>query len=981
MNISKLNFLKCGVAPVALGCALLAGISSATGQAVTASTGTTVATAVGVPSTDNQATEIIVTGSHIARPQLQSTIPVAVVSSAAIDAKGITNIQDEFKDLPIVGQSADRASSNFQNAGNATATVNLRNLGSSRTLVLINGRRSVGVPGDSAVDLNNIPTDMIDHVEIATGGTSAVYGSDAVAGVVNIILKNKFTGLQLHAQNMLSDKGDAQSALFSVLAGKEFGDGKGHIVANFTYTKDRGLTSSARDFSAHDSPNQSSYAPQGTFYSGNDKFTFDHNNNVKLYQGAAIDGYNRAQNRYLSLPVTRYTGSALGDYEFSPAADLYFEATYTKTKSRAGLEPQAIDDNGNPGQGVINFDGSAFPGIPLTNPYIPAQILQSAIAQGASYIDFRRRSNDIFQRSNSNDRDYIRGVIGLKGDLGSNWKYDLDYEHSQTRDHTSHGAILLTNYGAALNSTTLGGQIVCADAAAQAAGCVPINIFGFNTASAAADNFLSTYTGKGVVIPGATPGDKVTYDYLAHVHQDVATLSLTGSPFKLPGGPLSIAAGAEFHAERSSEVFDPFTRSGYSSSQIANNTLGGYNSKEGYVEVSAPLLGDRPLVHDLTIEAAARYANYTTIGSVWTYKYGGSYAPSRDIRFRAIYARAVRAPNVGELYSAQNQTAPQVTDPCDQNLGKGDLPTTGPNAGMPASATLPAAGCAAIPGIAGTIKKNGYFAYSLAQIQTITGLLGGNPHLQAEATNTFTAGATFTPTFFRNFYLTADYYSIKVRNAVAQVDQQTSVNQCVQTGDPQFCNNVIRDNNGFISSVNSIDINASSYLVSGVDVQARYVATPTLIGIESRIDLGIYYNHKFKQQQTPFAGGPISNELGTADAYSSGQLGTGFKNQFTIDATLTTGSFSLSYTLKYLGPVSASLNLYSIPAYTYHDIQAKFAVGKSKQFEFYVGCNNLLDKQPPFIASGNSQWPGTNTVADTYDTLGRMVYAGIKAKI
>ena len=967
MNTSFQFGLKVSAAPMVLGLALLAGP----------------AFAQSAPDTADAANEIIVTGSRIARPELQAPIPIAVVSAQTIQDKGQSNLLDSLRDLPISGQSLDKSASNFSNFDNGVATVNLRNLGSSRTLVLINGRRSIGVPGSTAVDLNNIPTDLIDHVEIATGGTSAVYGSDAVAGVVNIILKKHFEGLQLHLQGMTSGVGDANNKFASITGGTSFGDGKGHISANFTFSDDAGLPSLNRSFSANDTPANSSYAAQGLFdTSGNraysvgagQTYTFDTSNNLKSYQGAAVDGYHRASKRLLTTPVKRYSASLLGDYELSPAADIYFEGSYTKTKAHGTIEALAVDDNHAPGQSVLNFDGTnTFLGIPITNPFMPAAIRNAAIANGQSYVNFRRRSVEIFDRSPYDDRDYFRGVIGVKGELGTKWNYDFSYEHSQVRDDTTSGAILLNNYGAALNATTLNGQVVCADPAARAAGCVPINIFGFNTVSAAATKWLSTYSGVGLVAAGATPGQTVSFDYLRKSYQDVASLNVTGSLFDLPAGPVGVALGAEYHREKATEIYDPFTVAGISSAQQASNTVGSYHSKEAYAELSIPVLRDLPFIHELTLEGAARYADYSTVGSVWSYKVGGTWAPVHDLRFRAMYARAVRAPNINELDAHQSLTAIQVIDPCDQNAGNGDTVKAGGLSPLPAA-------CSNIPAIANYLRTHPNFQYSLAQVQSAFGYLGGNPNLQAEATNTFTAGATFAPSFLRGFDLTVDYYNIKVKNAVASVDQQTSVDQCFNTGNPQFCNYVTRDANGFITQVDSLSINAASYQVAGIDMQARYSFRPHLFHPDERASLGIFYNHKFKQEQTPFVGSAAVNELGTADQYAGSQLGTGFKDQFTINAGYTTGPLSFAYTFKYYGPVTASSGLYDIPSYTYHDIQAKWTVGEARKFEFYVGVNNLFDKQPPLITSGNSQWPGSNTVADTYDVVGRMLYAGVTAK-
>jgi len=940
------------------------------------------APAAGAASSDD-ADVIIVTGSRIARPDLSSSVPVAVVTAAQLQNKGQTNVLDALRDIPISGQSLDKSASNFSNFDNGISTINLRNLGTSRTLVLINGRRSVGTPGDSAVDLNNIPTDMIDHVEVATGGTSAVYGSDAVAGVVNIILKKKFDGIQLHLQGGVSDRGDAKNYLAGVTAGKTFADGRGHVIANFTYSKDDAVFARDRDYSAIDVPNLSSFAQQGLFdTSGTAAFsraagktyTFNSSNAVKLYEGSGVDGYNRASNRLLTTPVERYLGSVLADFEFSPSATLFGEFTYSKTKARSIIEPLAVDDQGAQGQTVYNFDGSAFAGIPVTNPLLPAAIANAAIANGVNFINFRRRSNGIFDRSATSDRDYWRGVIGLKGDIGSGWKYEASYEHSYVKDRTVAGAIMMTNYGAALQATTIGGQVVCADPAARAAGCVPINIFGFNTVTPAMVKFLTTYTGQGALVPGAKAGDPVVNDLSRTGTQDVASINFSGPVFQLPAGPVQVAVGAEYHREKSEQFYDPFTHSGFSSAQQAADTVGSYDSKEVYGEINIPLLRNVPFGKELTLEGAVRYANYSTVGGFFSYKFGGTYAPTSDIRFRAIYARAVRAPNVNELYSGAANTAPSVVDPCDQNGGKGDDPIKG----FP----LPLLdACKAIPGIANFLKTHPNFVYTLAQIQTINGTIGGNLNLGAEATKTFTAGATFTPSFLRGFDLSVDYYRVKVNNAITQVDFQDSVDQCVLTGDPNFCQNVTRDANGIIKSVDAIYLNGASFEVAGLDVQAHYVAKTHLFGPDERIAFGVFWNHKFKQDKTPFAGAFVNKQVGVADVYSTSQnIGTGFRDQLTVNADYQTGPFSLAYTFRYFSPVVTSTAGDYIPSYTYHDLQAKYSFGPDRNYQFYVGVNNLFDKQPPVVSDLTNQWPGTNTVASTYDLLGRRFYAGVTAK-
>ncbi len=1004
---SRLLALRTGVAPLILAVSLAAPASAqdspvtgtpggvvAPGESSTPGTASPGTVAAPQLATDDVSQVIVVTGSRIARPDLSAPVPVAIVNATAIQQSGAGNIQDTLSELPSFGSNlTSRSTTNFSSSGNGSAILNLRNLGEPRTLVLINGRRTVGVPGSSATDVNNIPTDFIERVEIVTGGASAVYGSEAIAGVVNFILKDKFDGLRVRAQHTTSSKGDARRQLLSITGGRSFGDDRGHIMANFSYDTDRGLRSADRSFSARDIPNRSSYAAQGLFsfdtlfLPGATTFTFDADNNLKQYQGANIDGFNRNSVRYLAVPVERYIASTLGNYELTDNVTAYFEAEYSHTKSNSSLEPLATGNN--PPVPVLSPDGSPYPGIPLTNPFIPQGILTAVAAFNAAgagdpdfvpvtNLQFRRRSNDIFDRSNRARRDYYRGVLGLKGDFSDKWHWDAYYEHSQTKDSTRAENALATNYGAALNAIRdPSGNIVCADPAARAVGCVPINIFGFNTVSPAAAAFLRTDTGP--AFGGLVAGSSVDYTYLAKVKQDVVNASVVGELFTLPGGAVTIAAGAEYRREKDSETYDRYTQAGIGLGNQIPNTSGKFNVKEAFVETVVPIFADKPFIKYFGLEGAARYAKYSTVGGVLSYKFGGAYAPTSDIRFRAIYARATRAPNIGELFSPPGQTFPAVVDPCDQGAGAGDDAVIDPSLRVP----LPA-GCAAIPGVAAQATTAQGFTYSTAQLQGVDGLIGGNANLTEETAQTLTVGTVITPRFARNVSMTVDYYRIKVKNAIGQIGQQVSLDQCLTSGDTLFCSNIERNGQGFVTRVNGLNLNVGSYLVSGLDIEGRFHADLEDIDLPGKIDFSIFWNHLFKQQQTPFPGGPVQNERGQADCYECGRLGSGFHNRVNASLVYSVGALTLNYRVDYLSPLvddKTDPDAIRIPAYFYHNAQARYDFGRDRRFGLYAGANNLFDKKPPVFNDTNPvAFPGTQTVASTYDVFGRLLYAGIDVK-
>ena len=687
---------------------------------------------------------------------------------------------------------------------------------------------------------------------------------------------------------------------------------------------------------------------------GTRTFTFGNNNALKTYETANIDGYNRNADRYLSVPVKRYLASGSAHYDFSDAATVYVEGQYAKSESRSRLEPQAVG----------NFD-IGLDGIPITNPFIPTEIRNAMIADGVTDLAFRRRSNDIFDRSNSNDRDTWRLVGGVRGDFADGWSYDVYYTHGETRDRTASGTVLGPNYANALNAVAGPNGPVCAinvdaDPTNNDPNCVPINIFGLNTVSAAAANYVTN------------GGQLSTYD--ARVKQDVLSGSVSGELFQLPGGPVGIAFGAEYRKERSTEDFDEATNLGQTLGNQLSDTSGSFDVKELFVEVVAPILSQVPFAEYLGVEAAARYADYSTVGGVWSWKIGGEYAPVRDIRFRAVYSEATRAPNISELFSAQSETFPSVTDPCDQREGGGD--------GAPITKTTLSQACLAVPAIAAAAATPGGFVYTTADIQTINGFLGGNPDLEEEVARTLTIGAVTQPSFLPGFSLSVDYYSIKVDGAIGIIGQQTSLDECYEgSGDPLFCNNVIRGASGRVDTVNALNLNTGSFEVEGFDVQGRYTHD---FNSRTRLDLSLLWNHRLKQQQTSFPGGPTQDELGQLDCYSCGRLGTGFEDRFQVNTTMSFGKLSLNWRINYMGPVVDSLDATTpirVGAYTYHDMQVRFDLDENKNFGIYFGIDNIGDKKPPVFGDTNLvTFPGAQTSANTYDLYGRMLYMGVGFK-
>ena len=965
---------------------------------------------------DNGAQDVIVvTGSRIARPELESATPIAVVGSQQIQAQGITNVQDLAQKLPQVGiPGVSRTNSNFGTTGNGISTINLRNLGDTRTLVLVNGRRFVaGVAGTSTVDVNNIPADFIDRIEVVTGGASAVYGSDAIAGVVNFVLKDKLEGIIARAQYGVSERGDNQNYTASISGGIKFGaDDRGSVIGNFTYAKDLGLFSHDRPISAQDclyicGPSAySSFVPQGRFLlrpttttgatsailrtatgAATNVFTFAPDNTVVNGEPVPLGyGYNRNGVRRIAVPLERFLGAASAKYELTDHVTAFLEGTYAKTKSSNQIEASPF----GAGAGISN---PALPfGYSIDNPFIPASIATAIAAANSdanplnniSSISFARRQTEIFTRSNTNSRDTFRISGGFRGDISSKWDYEVSAVYGQLKDHTETQDVDLTKYAFALDAIRdpASGAIVCRNVAARAAGCVPINLFGYNSASAAASSYVQSD------VPRSDDVKNTEF---------VATANVSGSLIALPYGDLKVSAGGEYRREKSIDNWDPLTNAGNNSGNQTPDTIGKFNVKEVFGEVDVPLLSKLPFVESLSLQGAARYSDYSTIGHVFSWNAGGEYSPIEGLRFRGNYAIANRAPNIGELFSAPSETFPSIQDPCNGIARSA--------AGALSGGGIYQAACLGIPAVAAAVARNGTsFTYPQAVLQGVNGFDGGNINLQEEKGKTLTFGGALSPRFLPGFSFTADYFNIKVSNAIGIVARSTSIQQCLLTGLSQFCNNVIRDNSaGYILTVNAQDINISTFKTSGIDFNLRYGRSPGLLA-NDRVDLTVLYTRtlKYKTQSDPSA--PVDNGLGNIE------YGEVFKNKINGSLLYSFGPFSLNWTTTYLSkmidtpedefdtpgtldflinsagltPAQAqeAVSHNHIKARFYHDVQFRARAGDRKQLEFFVGVDNLFDRQAPKLEDGlyYGVITGTTTASDVYDPYGRRFYAGAQVK-
>lgn len=927
--------------------------------------------------------EIVVTGSRIARTNVSSPTPVTVIDSAALALSGQDNVSDVLRELPSAGVSTfSSTTGNFDVNNSGVNTIDLRNLGEARTLVLVNGRRMVsGVPGSSAVDFNSIPTAFVERVEVITGGASAVYGADAVAGVVNIILKDNFQGMQIEGKAGISDRGDSEQYRVSSTVGGNFDDGRGNVVLSLTYDKEEEVFSRDRKLSAVDiqrnpangavtNPAYSSFGPGG-FFSGirnNATGTYVGNtaNRVVLPDGtisplnSVRDGYNRNGARYIQTPTERYLLGLNANYEITPSIKYFLEGTYSSVKTESQLEAFALANTD------IYASGE---GMPLTNPYIPAALLQQIRAlapagQTVTGLNFSRRLLEVADRGADNTRQTFRFSTGFKGDIpvAEGWSYETSYTYGRTTQaQTSSGQINEQSFRNALDAIVdvddLNGngnrtEIVCRDATARANGCVPINIFGAGSITKAAADYVRADAMR-----------------KAEIDQHVATAIVTGPIAELPAGSLGVALGGEWRQENSEARADPLSRAGLNAGNATPDVVGKFDVWEAFAEVDVPLIKDVPFAQYVGVQGAIRYSDYSTVGKTTSWNAGAEWQMIDDIRLRGKYARAVRAPNISELFNPGGQTFPTgIVDICSGTTAT--------------SSRAQDSRCRADAGIASRIASEGVYTPTQLEIQQITGFNRGNPDLQEERADTFTIGTVLTPSFIDNLSLTVDYFDIDIKDAISGVPRNYAIQQCYVSG--EFCNLMSRDPlSGRITRIDLVQGNIATQTTSGIDVALDYRFDLADVGLDfnafgtgepGTISLSTVMTYLRKLEIQPLPGAEVDIDDGEVGA-----------SKYRVSGALTYhgGPMTFSWQTRYVGPANIDNDLdivgpgkfRRIGSVFYHDVQARYTFADN--YTLYVGVENLFDRDAPLIGSGMpGNTTGSETAAGTYDPIGRYFYTG-----
>ncbi|WP_254504129.1 TonB-dependent receptor plug domain-containing protein [Duganella vulcania] len=937
--------------------------------------------------------KVLVTGSRISSPGADSPSPLQILSSADIAASGATNLQDLLQKNPTMGApTLSRTNSNFVTSSAGVSTVNLRNLGDSRTLVLVNGRRFVsGVPGDTAVDLNTIPVDFIERVELLTGGASATYGSDAVAGVVNIILKRNFNGLMFDASTGRSSEGDDFKKKLALTFGTSSADGNSNVMGHFGYSKQGQVASRDRTRTAMDQISKltktgeasdafipvrglSGFAPQGHFFHDTGDFTYDRNGNIIPWDqngtgGGTPTGFNRSAYRLIAVPTERFLLATTGNLYINDKVSAFFEGNYASSKTRTNTEPFGLSsadiykgsDGLVPAETMVN-------GKAVRNPLVP-QYLYDRISDndgdGLRDYSFMRRMSEVGSRTQTADRDTFRLATGLKGTVGD-WNYDTYIAYGKTKEaQNSSGQVNVLNFRSALeaipdindiNHNGSTSDVICADANARAFGCVPINVFGFNSISPEALKYV------------LAPGSLTT-----SITQKLAGGSISGEYFDLPAGKVGWAAGFEWRDEQSSAIPDPLTQAGLNAGNALPPTEGGYHVREFFIETRVPLLKDKPFAKSLAFNGAFRNGHYSTVGNTNSWNAGLEWAPSSDIKFRATRALSTRAPNINELYQAPSQTFPSdLSDPC--------LNVTAVSTG-----TYDAA-CRADAGVRANIAANGKFVLTQPDIQGVSGYDSGNPGLKAEKGRSTTVGVVLTPRsipMLSKFTFTADYFDIKIADAITLSDRQYTLNHCY-SGDAAYCKYITRRattvgdaSAGALKYIDALNLNSGGTATKGIDMTASW---SDYVG-PGRLSANIAYTYlkDFWERQQPDADRNFAvGEIGYAR--NKAVINLAYKwNKFGAHMTTSyTGSGALDD--QFMITNSLAPGAIKVGSKTYNDFQFTYDV--AKKVELYLGIDNAFDAKPaPIITGLPGSTTGTETNASVYDPIGRRFYLGVRGTL
>lgn len=950
----------------------------------------------GATSTAQEALEeIVVTGSRIARQDYESASPVVSLSADAFKQSGVVNAEQLVNTLPQVVPSF---STGNNNPGNGQAWINLRGLGSVRNLVLIDGKRAIPSNSSAIVDINTIPTQMIERVEVISGGASAVYGSDAVAGATNFILRKDFNGVEINGQYGMSEEGDTKAGNIDVLIGSDLADGRGNVMFWGSFNDRDRLGKGDREFSAQ-AVSGTSFFPSGhlrrasgnpwTLAAQTDVFTnlygstapaaltnmaFNDDktmfagtglNNFRSVLGEGMDGlyfaqnYPNGENTYsynfepwnnLVIPQSRFNMGANLTYAITDKVEAYSRIMLTNYNSSIQLAPSPAPTGKN--SALDGLSNEFF--IPVTSPFVQGNAGVLALANSrtgdnvllpgsgaAEPLLFRYRFLSNGPRVESYERDVYQYLLGVKGDITDNWKFDVYGAHGKYNEQLNQDGNVAVPKVQTLLQAADGGASLCEGG---------FNPFGFGGLSAECADYV------GVIAKNTT-----------QIEHNLAEAVVTGDLFSLPGGQVSAAFGAFWQEMKFEFLADEILASGdVAGFNAQDNVLGRTANTDLFAEIYFPLLSDLPAVQSLGLTVGYRYSDNTPAGGADSYKAELDWKIVDSVRVRGGYQRAVRAPNVGELYSPRFEDNPEVSDPCNFDSSE--------RSGANAASVTALCGAQGIPASELPTYKQGN-----DQIDAVS---GGNPDLLPEEADTYTLGVVWTPGFADRLSVAIDYYNIEVTGAISYIDPSIVVSRCYDPAfNPDFStSNFYCSLFGRSAASNEIDNllednrNIGGYRTDGLDLQIDYGVSIGRFG-----DLGFNavatFLNAFEEQQLPGDvwidyKGTIGQQVGDVYADWRGTLTTSWNIQ----------NWSTALRIRYLPAMDHKESIFNestdpdvcgctgVGSVVYADLSTAWQV--TDDLSLRLGIENLTNEDPQLFSPDVDS--GTNP--SVYDVIGRRYF-------
>jgi iron complex outermembrane recepter protein len=932
-----------------------------------------------------QTEEIIVTGTRIRRKDLTTPAPVTVINREAITSSGKVSIGDFLQALPEQGNAINTT---VNNGGEGSTRVNLRGLGEERTLVLLNGRRFVpgGTGADDSVDLNSIPSAAIERIEVLKDGASAIYGSDAIGGVVNLITRKGWSGTEFGAYTGTTSRGDANTYDLSFTTGISSDRGNfmfsgGYFNQGTAWAGDRNFSKIPVAFDAIDGvytigsgtiPNGRVVLDAGEIGQANGNalwnalvaanpeagsFIRDPSaggatdlSGWRPYRGSGLsfeggDGYNFQPDNYLVTPSQRIQLFAIGDTAFGEVARGYFEASYVNRQSDQLLAAEPL---------LTDQESVTVSANNLYNPF------------GRDFTAIRRRLLEFGGRASEQDIDTFRVVGGVDGTLAdwsgplSGWFWDLSFNYGRTQGvEVKNGNLRLPRLQDAVGASMLDpvtNEPICVrtagDASTAIPGCVPLNLFG----------------GAGTITPDMVSGLTYTGTQRGFNQLSAVQANVSGELFKLLSDrPIGLALGYEYRELSGAQIPDPITNAGETSGNKLEITRGSYNVHEGYAELSIPIVSGMRFAEDLEATLAGRVFDYSTFGSDFTYKLGGRWRVIPDFTVRGTFSTAFRAPSISDLFLGQADDFAPVSDPCA-------APSTNP----------------ALVASCGAALGNGDDQTQLRS------RVGGNPTLEPETADIFTVGLVFEPTFIRNLSVTLDYYNIQVDNAIDVLGESVILSSCYPSAGgvtPQYCDLITRDPiSGRITSISNLNRNVGGTDAAGIDLALRY-ALPTEVG-----RFGFVFDGTWLQKlDKTLADGTVIDGKGTFDLNDGGTFGVYPEFKFNAGVNWAWQGFGAGVQTRFLsgfkecgepyeyddaGTMSADFSgtglcyqdsTFSrrVKAYSTYDVFLSYALKSGfGRTSVAVGINNVFDEEPSAIYNGFT----AASDPTAYDFVGRFMY-------